>query len=189
MFGTLPKGLPQHPSSASVRHLLQNNQWTECYRLLFKALAFHSQQHLFFEVAPRPGLTQLFERSDFSNPQVLLKGVERSRVLDRDSTLDVLPYGAMREGEDTWDTLSERSEMQALLTAASAQYDFTAIIAPAVETCADATALGSHGAALVLVVQANVTSKAMLVRSLKKLEKSGTQVAGLVMAHRHRWLV
>ncbi len=231
VFGLLPKGLPSFPESESIRAFLQNNQWTESYRLLFKALRFYSEsqtdlkpnvfvfsglqaddgqtlstanlvavasrlcrkslvidadwhkplQHLFFEVSPRPGLNEIcqkiYQRRDASEPVA----AQQSRISHAIANLDVVPYGVSSHGKMA-EHLSEKPEMQALLAAAAEQYDFTAVIAPPVDTSADAATLSSYGAGLVLVVQANVTSRELLRRSLKKLRQSGTPVLGFVMA-------
>lgn len=232
VFGLLPKGLPKSPNPHSIERLLQNSQWTESYRLLFKALEFSNQrqsasassfsmpnlfvfsglqaddghvlstanlavvaarlhrqslvidanwqkpvQHLFFDVSPGPGLAQISERLGAADSTDVLKNVQSSRI----SSLDVLAYGSTR-GYAAEDNISEAPEMQTLLAAVSAQYDFAVLVAPAVETCADAAALSGYGAGLILVVQAHVTSRSLLKRSLKKLAQSGTSVMGFVMA-------
>ena len=233
VFGLLPRGLPQDLNPNSITKLLQNNQWVESYRLLFKALAFHQErlasemprdmpkdnlfvfsglqaddghtltaanlvaiaarlhrrslvidanwqkplQHLFFDVSSGPGLTQTIEEVEAADAVDILRNVQSSRV----SSLDVLAYGSNR-GYVANGNVSEAPEMQWLLDAVSAQYDFAAVAAPAVDTCADAVALSGGGAGLILVVQAKVTSKALLMRSLKKLAQSGASVMGIVMA-------
>ena len=238
VFGMLPKGLPSFPESESIRALLQNHQWTESYRLLFKALRFYSEsqtdlrpnmfvfsglqaddgqalstanlvavasrlchkslvidadwhkplQHLFFEVSPRPGLneictegcSELYSETDQRGDSERV-AAQPSWISGAIANLDVLPYGIPSK-EKVAEHVSEKPEMQALLSAAAEQYDFTAVIAPPVDTCADAATLSSYGAGLVLVVQANVTSRGLLRRSLKKLRQSGTPVLGFVMA-------
>lgn len=240
VLGLLPKELPAEPEPDSIIELLRNSQWTEAYRLLFKALAFYRQQqahgdqnlqesslktslkptvfvlsglrenegqtlaaadlaavaaqlsrrslvidangqkpfqHLFFEVAMQPGLNHLFADRALSDPQVMLKAAQPSPVLE----VDVLPYGFTEEN-CLEKNVSENPKMRELLAAASEQYDFTVVAAPAIENCADAATLSGYGAGLVLLVQANVTSKSLLRQTLKKLSQSGTPVVGLVMA-------
>ncbi len=255
VLGLLPKGLPADFGPGSMREFLQNNQWTEAYRLLFKALVASSYQsvhqngnqndskndsknssrtpalkpdvfvlsglrdqegqtlavanlaavaswlsqktliidanvqqpfqHLFFDVSSQPGLSNLLENRTLSDPHAILKSAQISPILN----VNVLPYsGSVGEangndyGNDLGKNVSENPRMRALLAAASEQYDFTVVAAPAVADCADAATLSSYGAGLVLVVQANVTTKSLLKQSLKKLSQSGTPVIGLVMA-------
>lgn len=140
--------------------------------LLIDANRYQPLQHRFFGVRLHPGLDQTLERSG-SELQELHSGVLPN--------LDVLPYGGI-DAKGLEKNASETPEMRRLLATASEQYDYVAIAAPALATCADAIALSSHGASLVIVVQANVTSKSLLKRTLSNLEKAGTSVLGIVMA-------
>ena len=146
--------------------------------LIIDANWYNPLQHLYFSLSPVPGLSQMANHaSKQADSTVSLQSVKASPF----ANLDVLPYGLSSPGSLA-DNVSETPAMQTLLAATSEQYDFTAVVAPSIETCADASALSSYGAGLVLVLQAHMTSKSLLARSLKKLEKSGTPVIGFVVA-------
>jgi uncharacterized protein involved in exopolysaccharide biosynthesis/Mrp family chromosome partitioning ATPase len=139
--------------------------------LLIDANWYQPLQHLFFGVRSFPGLVQALDQ-----PKSDLKETSPSML----SGLDVLAYGGANEkvfGKD----LSETPEMRELLQVASERHDCVAISTSALSTCADAITLSSYGAGLVLVVQANVTSKSLLKQTLANLERAGGSVLGIVM--------
>lgn len=130
-------------------------------------------QHLFFSVRPRPGLVDILK----SPKHAELDGVHSSVISD----LDVFPIGA-NDPSIVRGSFAESPAFSRILRSASAQYDFILVAAPPLADSADAATLSSYGAGLVLVVQANMTSRSTLKRAVTDLKKSGTKVLGLVIA-------
>lgn len=130
-------------------------------------------QHLFLNVRPRPGLCDVLQEPGYSE----LSEVQSSAI----AHLDVLPFGTSGDYA-VKSNLAETPEIHTLLLAASKRYDFVAVTAPPIATCADAATLSNYGTGLILVVQANATSRSLLKRTIAELKKSGTTILGLVVA-------
>lgn len=129
-------------------------------------------QHLALDVRPYPGLCDVLQEPGYSE----LSEVQPSAI----AHLDILPFGTSVD-HSVRSNLSETPEIHTLLLAASKRYDFVVVTAPPIATCVDAATLSNYGAGLILVVQANMTSRSLLKRTISDLNKSGTKILGLVV--------
>jgi polysaccharide biosynthesis transport protein len=134
--------------------------------LLIDANWHQPLQHLFVKAHLHPGLKEVLQSQ---TPSVQSTPIP---------SLDVIACGTVDAETHTY---VEKPEMKELLSSKSEEYDFVMISAPPISKCGDAAIFSSYGAGLVLVTQANVTSRSMLKKTLSDLKNSGTEVLGIVM--------
>lgn len=122
-----------------------------------------------FDVDAGPGLTDLLT-TKISLDEVVAAGPS--------DNIWVVPIGSRRAKSAD---LLATPRMRALIVELEARFDVVIIDTPSISTATDATVLGSHGAATLLVVAEGTATRPALAEALTALAAGGSIPAGIVL--------
>jgi capsular exopolysaccharide synthesis family protein len=137
--------------------------------LLIDADLEHPLQHQFFNLPAHPGLTDAV-----SEDTPLLSVVQSSVV----AGLDVLTHGQWLNHPAQ---ILEAVAMKKLMNEAMAHYDLVIVDTSPISQYMDAMTLSKHTDGVVVVVRPGFTPKAIALRTVEDLQKSGSSVLGAVL--------
>ncbi len=125
--------------------------------------------HTLFNLAPRPGITDVID-----SERSLEETVQRTNI----PNLSVLTCGELH-GRPSH--LLESEAMKSLLIEAVRQYDFVVIDTPPLSACADAHTLGRQSDGILLVTRPGFTIKEVLQRAVSELTHNQIPIMGVVV--------
>ncbi|MEO1446337.1 MAG: CpsD/CapB family tyrosine-protein kinase, partial [Cyanobacteria bacterium J06635_11] len=137
--------------------------------LILEADLFNPIQHLYLQVEPTPGLTDIINHSQPLSEAVKLTTIGR---------LSVLPYGQVLNRPST---VTESAAMRVLLDNLMRDYDLILIDAAPVDASADATTVSQMTDGLLLVTRPGYTPRSVLADTVQQLRKSGAPLLGIAM--------
>ncbi|MGI8501550.1 MAG: CpsD/CapB family tyrosine-protein kinase, partial [Hassallia sp.] len=126
-------------------------------------------QHTLFNLAPKPGITDVIEKRTTLNQAVQLTEVENLHVLT----------GGEFHGRPS--QLLESPAMKSLVAEAAANYDMVIIDTAPISACADAATLGRQTDGMILVTRPSITIKEVLQRAVSELKHNQIPVLGVVV--------
>ncbi len=126
-------------------------------------------QHTLFNLAPRPGMTDVLD-GEIS----LDEAIQPTRI----ENLSILTCGELYGRPSQ---LLESVAMKSLLTEATEKYDLVIIDTPPLSACADAHTLGKQSNGMVLVTRPSFTIKEMLQRAVSELTQNHIPILGVVV--------
>ncbi len=137
--------------------------------LIIEADLLNPIQHLYLQVEPTPGLTDIINHSQPLSDAVKLTTIGR---------LSVLPYGQVLNRPST---VTESAAMRILLDTLIRDYDLIVIDAAPVDASADATTVSQMTDGLLLVTRPGYTPRSVLADTVQQLRKSGAPLLGIAM--------
>ena len=137
--------------------------------LIIEADALHPIQHLYLQVEPVPGLTDVISHS-----QPLSESVKFTTI----GRLSVLPYGQVLNRPST---VTESAAMRVLLETLLRDYDLILIDAAPVDVSADSITVSQMTDGLLLVTRPGYTPRSVLADTVQQLRKSGAPLLGIAM--------
>ncbi|MEM9087752.1 MAG: polysaccharide biosynthesis tyrosine autokinase, partial [Cyanobacteria bacterium P01_F01_bin.53] len=137
--------------------------------LIIEADLLNPIQHLYLQVDPTPGLTDIINHSQPLSDAVKLTTIGR---------LSVLPYGQVLNRPST---VTESAAMRILLDTLIRDYDLIVIDAAPVDASADATTVSQMTDGLLLVTRPGYTPRSVLADTVQQLRKSGAPLLGIAM--------
>ena len=137
--------------------------------LIIEADLLNPIQHLYLQVEPTPGLTDVINHSQPLSEAVKLTTIGR---------LSVLPYGQVLNRPST---VTESAAMRILLDTLIREYDLIVIDAAPVDASADATTVSQMTDGLLLVTRPGYTPRSVLADTVQQLRKSGAPLLGIAM--------
>jgi polysaccharide biosynthesis transport protein len=126
-------------------------------------------QHGLFNVAARPGLTDVIEGRKTLSEAVQTTGLEN---------LSLLPHGAWLARPSV---IVEAPSMKALISDAATRYDLVIIDTSPISLCVDAVTLSHLTDGLLFVARPDYTPKSAMMRAVTELKGSGTSILGIVL--------
>jgi capsular exopolysaccharide synthesis family protein len=126
-------------------------------------------QHTLFNLAPKPGITDVIEKRSTLNQAVQPTDVENLHVLT----------GGEFHGRPS--QLLESSAMRSLVAEAGAIYDMVIIDTAPISACADASTLARQSDGIMLVTRPSITIKEVLQRAVSELKNNQIPILGVVV--------
>ena len=126
-------------------------------------------QHTLFNLAPKPGITDVIEKRRTLNQAVQPTDVENLHVLT----------GGEFHGRPS--QLLESPAMRSLVAEAGTMYDMVIIDTAPISACADAATLARQSDGMMLVTRPNITIKEVLQRAVSELKHNQIPVLGVVV--------
>jgi capsular exopolysaccharide synthesis family protein len=126
-------------------------------------------QHTLFNLAPKPGITDVIEKRRTLNQAVQPTDVENLHVLT----------GGEFHGRPS--QLLESPAMRSLVAEAGTMYDMVIIDTAPISACADAATLARLSDGIMLVTRPNITIKEVLQRAVSELKHNQIPVLGVVV--------
>jgi succinoglycan biosynthesis transport protein ExoP len=126
-------------------------------------------QHTLFNLAPKPGITDVIEKHRSLNQAVQPTEIENLHVLT----------GGEFHGRPS--QLLESPAMKSLVAEAAASYDMVIIDTAPISACADAPTLAKQSDGIMLVTRPSITIKEVLQRAVSELEHNQIPVLGVVV--------
>lgn len=126
-------------------------------------------QHTLFNLAPKPGITDVIEKRRTLNQAVQPTDVDNLHVLT----------GGEFHGRPS--QLLESPAMRSLVAEAGAMYDMVIIDTAPISACADAATLARQSDGIMLVTRPNITIKEVLQRAVSELKHNQIPVLGVVV--------
>ncbi len=126
-------------------------------------------QHTLFNLAPKPGITDVIEKRTTLNQAVQPTDVENLHVLT----------GGEFHGRPS--QFLESPAMKSLVAEAAATYDMVIIDTAPISACADAAMLARQTDGIMLVTRPNITIKEVLQRAVSELQHNQIPVLGVVV--------
>ncbi|MBD2608000.1 polysaccharide biosynthesis tyrosine autokinase [Scytonema hofmannii FACHB-248] len=126
-------------------------------------------QHTLFNLAPKPGITDVIEKR-----RSLKQAVQPTEI----DNLHVLTGG---EFHGRPSQLLESLAMKSLVAEAAANYDMVIIDTAPISACADAATLARQSDGIMLVTRPSITIKEVLQRAVSELEHNQIPVLGVVV--------
>lgn len=155
--------------SVVVSHLAAVSAMLSRKTLIIDADLRRPVQHTLFNLAPKPGITEVIEgRRDFT------EAIQKTDI----ENLDILTCGELHGRPSQ---LLESIEMKSILESAAKEYDLVVIDTPPISACADAATLGKQSDGVVLVTRPSFTNKEMLQRAVSELTRDRIGILGIVV--------
>ncbi len=126
-------------------------------------------QHTLFNLAPKPGITDVIEKR-----RSLKQAVQPTEI----DNLHVLTGG---EFHGRPSQLLESPAMKSLVAEAAASYDMVIIDTAPISACADAATLARQSDGIMLVTRPSITIKELMQRAVSELEHNQIPVLGVVV--------
>jgi succinoglycan biosynthesis transport protein ExoP len=126
-------------------------------------------QHTLFNLAPKPGISNVIE-----GEKSLLNAVQKTDI----ENLSVLTCGDLHGRPSQ---LLESAAMKALISEAANHYDFVVIDTPPLSACSDAATLGRYSEGVLMVTRPNFTVKEILQRAVSELTQNHIPIVGVVV--------
>ncbi|NEU74500.1 polysaccharide biosynthesis tyrosine autokinase [Hassallia byssoidea VB512170] len=126
-------------------------------------------QHTLFNLAPKPGITDVIEKRRSLNQAVQLTDVDNLHVLT----------GGEFHGRPS--QLLESPAMKSLVAEAAENYDMVIIDTAPISACADAATLARQSDGIMLVTRPSITIKEVLQRAVSELNNNQIPVLGVVV--------
>ncbi len=126
-------------------------------------------QHTLFNLAPKPGITDVIEKRRSLNQAVQLTEIDNLHVLT----------GGEFHGRPS--QLLESPAMKSLVAEAAATYDMVIIDTAPISACADAATLARQSDGIMLVTRPSVTIKELMQRAVSELNNNQIPVLGVVV--------
>ncbi|MBD0262758.1 MAG: polysaccharide biosynthesis tyrosine autokinase [Tolypothrix sp. Co-bin9] len=126
-------------------------------------------QHTLFNLAPKPGITDVIEKRRSLNQAVQPTDVDNLHVLT----------GGEFHGRPS--QLLESPAMRSLVAEAGTMYDMVIIDTAPISACADAATLARQSDGIMLVTRPNITIKEVLQRAVSELKHNQIPVLGVVV--------
>lgn len=126
-------------------------------------------QHTLFNLAPKPGITDVIEKRRSLNQAVQPTDVENLHVLT----------GGEFHGRPS--QLLESPAMKSLVAEAAEYYDMVIIDTAPISACADAATLARQSDGMMLVTRPSITIKEVLQRAVSELNHNQIPVLGVVV--------
>ncbi|HEY9803816.1 MAG TPA: polysaccharide biosynthesis tyrosine autokinase [Leptolyngbyaceae cyanobacterium] len=155
--------------SVIVSHLAAVSAMLSRRTLIIDADLRKPSQHTLFNLAPRPGITDVI---DGTRP--LLSAVQSTAV----ENLSVLTCGELRGRPSQ---ILESPAMKALVAQAAEYYDLVIIDTPPLSACADASTLSQMSDGVILTTRPGFTLKEVLQRAVSELNQNRIPVLGVVV--------
>jgi len=155
--------------SVVVSHLAAVSAMLSRKTLIIDADLRRPVQHTLFNLAPKPGITEIIEGG-----RSLYAAIQKTNV----ENLDVLTCGEL-QGRPS--QLLESPMMKSILEEAAKEYDLVVIDTPPISACADASTLGKQSDGVVLVTRPSFTNKEMLQRAVSELTSNQIPILGVVV--------
>lgn len=138
--------------------------------LIVDADLHRPMQHKLFNLAPKPGITDVLD-----GRQSLLDGVQ---PINNIKNLSVLTCGELYERPSQ---LLESDAMKSLIAEATAKYDFVIIDTPSLSASADAATLSRYSDGIMLVTRPSFTLKESLQKAISELTQNRIPILGVVV--------
>lgn len=155
--------------SVIVSHLAAVSAMLSRRTLIIDADLRKPSQHTLFNLAPRPGITDVI---DGTRP--LLSAVQSTAV----ENLSVLTCGELRGRPSQ---ILESPAMKALVAQAAEYYDLVIIDTPPLSACADASTLSQMSDGVILTTRPGFTLKEVLQRAVSELNQNRIPILGVVV--------
>lgn len=126
-------------------------------------------QHMLFNLAPNPGITDVIERRSS-----LQQAVQPTQV----ENLHVLTCGELHGHPSQ---LLDSPAMKSLMAEAAAKYDVVIIDTAPISACADAATLARQSDGIMLVTRPSITIKEVLQRAVSELTQNQIPILGVVV--------
>lgn len=126
-------------------------------------------QHTLFNLAPKPGISDVIE-----GEKSLLNAIQKTDI----ENLSVLTCGELHGRPSQ---LLESAAMKALISEAANHYDFVVIDTPPLSACSDAATLGRYSEGVLMVTRPNFTVKEILQRAVSELTQNHIPIVGVVV--------
>ena len=155
--------------SVIVSHLAAVSAMLSRRTLIIDADLRKPSQHTLFNLAPRPGITDVIDGT-----RLLLSAVQSTAV----ENLSVLTCGELRGRPSQ---ILESPAMKALVAQAAEYYDLVIIDTPPLSACADASTLSQMSDGVILTTRPGFTLKEVLQRAVSELNQNRIPVLGVVV--------
>jgi capsular exopolysaccharide synthesis family protein len=155
--------------SVVVSHLAAVSAMLSRKTLIIDADLRRPVQHTLFNLAPKPGITEIIEGS-----RSFADAIQKTDV----ENLDILTCGELHGRPSQ---LLESVAMKSILEEAAKEYELVIIDTPPISACADASTLGKQSDGVVLVTRPSFTNKEMLQRAVSELTSNHIPVLGVVV--------
>lgn len=155
--------------SVVVSHLAAVSAMLYRRTLIIDADLRRPTQHTLFNLAPKPGITDVLD-----GQKSLLEAVQSTDI----ENLSVLTCGELRGRPSQ---LLESDAMKLLVAEAAQHYDLVIIDTPPLSACADASTLSQMSDGVILTTRPNFTLKEVLQRAISELNQNRIPILGVVV--------